>query len=192
MLSYIFAILIIISAAAAIINGKTSDLAQAILSEPVNAVELCIYLCGGMCYWGGIMRIADKSGLTDKVSKLLSVVLGRIFKGLDKNGKAFKAICMTLTANMLGLGNAATPLGIEAMKAMAEEENAADDATPSMIRFTVMNTASVAIIPTTALSMQLKYGAAEPARIVPAVWLAGSAAFLAALAAAIAINTNNQ
>ena len=185
MLSVIFSVLMIISVISAFITGRFDELSEAVLNEPVNAVELCIYLCGGMCFWGGIMRVAEKSGITEGLTKLFSVLLGGLFKGLDKNGRAFRAICMNITANMLGLGNAATPLGIEAMKAIAEEEKAESTATPSMVIFTVMNTASVTLIPSTALSMRMKYGSESPLEIVIPVWITSAAALTVSLTAAV-------
>lgn len=185
MLTFIFALLIIGSFIASVITGSTRELTEAVLSEPVNAVELCIYLCGGMCFWGGLMRVAEKSGLTEKLAAVFAVLIGGLFKGIDKQGRAFKAICMNITANLLGLGNAATPFGIEAMKALAEEEKAGDTATPSMIIFTVINTASLTIIPSTALSLRMKYGSADPLEIVPAVWITSAAALLVSVTAAV-------
>ncbi|MCI7766407.1 MAG: spore maturation protein A [Oscillospiraceae bacterium] len=185
MLTLIFSLLIIISALSAIITGNTRDLTEAVLNEPVNAVELCIYLCGGMCFWGGIMRIAEKSELTEKLAGIFALLLGGLFKDIDKHGRAFRAICMNITANLLGLGNAATPFGIEAMKALAEEEKAGDTATPSMIIFTVINTASLTLIPSTALSLRMKYGSANPLEIVPAVWITSAAALGVSVTAAV-------
>ena len=92
---------------------------------------------------------------------------------------------MNITANLLGLGNAATPFGIEAMKALAEEEKAGDTATPSMVIFTVLNTASITLIPSTALSIRMKYGSAEPLEIIPAVWITSAAALAFSLTAAV-------
>lgn len=185
MLTFIFALLIIGSFIASVITGSTRELTEAVLSEPVNAVELCIYLCGGMCFWGGLMRVAEKSGLTEKLAAVFAVLIGGLFKGIDKQGRAFKAICMNITANLLGLGNAATPFGIEAMKALAEEEKARDTATPSLIIFTVINTASLTLIPSTALSLRMKYGSADPLEIVPAVWITSAAALLVSVTAAV-------
>lgn len=185
MLTFIFSLLIIISIIAGAATGNLRELTEAVLNEPVNAVELCIYLCGGMCFWGGLMRVAEKSGLTEGLAKLFALILGGLFKDIDKQGRAFKAICMNITANLLGLGNAATPFGIEAMKALAEEEGAGDTATPSMVIFTVINTASLTLIPSTALSLRMKYGSADPIEIVPAVWITSAAALAVSVTAAI-------
>lgn len=185
MLTFIFAGLILVSIAVSVFTGTSGQLTEAVLTEPVNAVELCIYLCGGMCFWGGLMRIAERSGLTDVLAKGFSFVLGGLFRDIDKNGRAFHAICMNITANLLGLGNAATPFGIEAMKALAEEEKAGDTATPSIVIFTVLNTASITLIPSTALSIRMKYGSAEPLEIIPAVWITSAAALAFSLTAAV-------
>lgn len=142
-MKYIFSIMLLIAFTAAAITGNGDSLTKAILDSPAEAVELCIYLCGGMCFWGGLMRAAEKSGITDIIAAVFARLLGGLFSDLNKNGRAFKAICMNITANLLGLGNAATPLGIEAMQAMKEEEKAEEEATPSMIMFTVLNTASL-------------------------------------------------
>ncbi|MGN1107529.1 MAG: nucleoside recognition domain-containing protein [Huintestinicola sp.] len=192
MLTFVFSLLIVISTAAALATGDMKELTEAVLNEPVNAVELCIYLCGGMCFWGGLMRVAERSGLTEGLAKLFSLILGGLFKDIDKQGRAFKAICMNITANLLGLGNAATPFGIEAMKALAEEEGAADTATPSMIIFTVINTASLTLIPSTALSLRMKYGSADPLEIVPAVWITSAAALAVSVILAVLPLSGNR
>lgn len=185
MLTFIFSLLIIISVISGAATGNIQKLTEAVLNEPVNAVELCIYLCGGMCFWGVLMRVAEKSGLTERLAEVFAVILGGLFRDLDKQGRAFKAICMNITANLLGLGNAATPFGIEAMKALAEEEGAGDTATPSMVIFTVINTASLTLIPSTALSLRMKYGSADPIEIVPAVWITSAAALAVSVTLAV-------
>lgn len=138
------------------------------------------------------MRIAERSGLTDIIAGVFAKILGGLFKDLDKNGRAFKAICMNITANILGLGNAATPLGIEAMQAMKKEEKAESEATPSMIIFTVLNTASLTLIPSTALSLRIKYGSQNPTEIFPAVWITSVCALFAALSGAVFLGKKSK
>ena len=169
MMQWVFAILIILSVACSFFTGKSGDVSNAILNEGSNAVQLLLFMLGGMCVWGGLMRIAEKSGITEKLSKLFKPVAKILFKGLDLNGKAFKAICMNITANLLGLGNAATPLGMEAMKRLEEEEKTNETASNNMIVFTVLNTASITLIPTTVASLRLKHGSANPMDILPGV-----------------------
>ena len=171
MIKYLIGFLVISSIAFGLFYGNLAEISNSILNESVNAVEFFIYLLGGICFWGGIMRIAEKSKITEYISLLFKPLFKKIFKGLDTNKKAFRAICMNITANMLGLGNAATPLGIEAMRELQKEEGKNNEASDNMIIFTVLNTASVTIIPTTVASLRLKHGSADPLDILPAVWI---------------------
>ena len=165
-------------------SGNMDKVTEAVLNEPVNAVGLAVYLCGGMCFWSGLMRIAEKAGITGFICSLMKKPLSLVFRDLNKNGKALTAICMNITANMLGLGNAATPLGIEAVKEIAAEEKCGDTAGDSMIKFTVLNTASVTLIPSTVVSLRIKYCSADPMEILLPVILTSAAALTAALLAA--------
>lgn len=169
MLNYIFAILIISSLISGIISGNIGSVSEAVLTESVSAIDLGIYMLGAMCVWGGVMRVAEKSGITDILSKFFSPFLKFVFKGIDTKGKAFSAICMNITANLLGLGNAATPFGIEAMKELEKEDNCKETASINMIIFAVINTASFTIIPTTVAALRLKNGSENPLEILPAV-----------------------
>lgn len=186
MMNIIFAVMILISVICAAVTGRMPELSQAAINSCVEAVELFIYLIGGMCMWGGLMRIAETSHLTDKIAALFRPVLGLIFRGIDTNGKAFHAICLNITANMLGLGNAATPLGIEAMRALEAEEHTNGVASRNMVAFIVLNTASITLIPTTAASLRAKHGSVSPMDIMPCVIITSAAALAAGLTAALA------
>ncbi len=186
MMKWIFAFMLIISAVFGAASGKMPGVAEAALNSCVEAVDLFLYLLGGMCMWGGLMRIAEKAKLTDALSKLFRPFLMRLFKGLDMNGKAFHAICMNITANLLGLGNAATPLGLEAMRRLEQEEKPGDTTSRNMIMFIVLNTASITLIPTTAASMRLKHGSAAPMEIFPCVLVTSACALAAGLISAAA------
>ncbi len=188
MMKWIFALMLIISAAFGAASGKMPGVAEAALNSCVEAVDLFLYLLGGMCMWGGLMRIAEKAKLTDALSKLFRPFLMRLFKGLDMNGKAFHAICMNITANLLGLGNAATPLGLEAMRRLEQEEKPGDTTSRNMIMFVVLNTASITLIPTTAASMRLKHGSAAPMEIFPCVLVTSACALAAGLISAAALD----
>ena len=169
MLTIIFAGLILVSIAVSVFTGTSGQLTEAVLTEPVNAVELCIYLCGGMCFWGGLMRIAERSGLTDVLAKGFSFVLGGLFRNIDKNGRAFHAICMNITANLLGLGNAATPMGIQAAKRL--KTPGSDAASDQLCRLVVLNTASIQLLPTNVAAVRAALGCGRPFDILPAVWV---------------------
>ena len=188
MMNIIFAAMIILSVICGILNGRSAEVSDAAINSCVEAVELFIFLIGGMCMWGGLMKIAERSHLTDKLAAAFRPFARLIFKDLDLNGKAFHAICLNVTANMLGLGNAATPLGIEAMKALETEEKANGTATRNMIVFSVLNTASITLIPTTAASLRSKHGSAAPMEIFPCVIITSAAALAAGLISAIALD----
>lgn len=169
MMKWIFSIFIIISIILSFFTGKTAQLSNSILGSGKTAIELCIILMGSMAVWGGIMRIAEKSGVTNKAAKLFYPLSKLLFKGINPNGKAFNAICMNITANMLGLGNAATPLGIEAMQELQKEEKTNTYASRNMVMFTVINTASIQIIPTTIATLRLQHNSSNPLEILPAI-----------------------
>ncbi len=116
------------------------------------------------------MRVAQSSGLTEIVAKGLGPVLKRLFKGISQKGEAMQYIVLNITANLLGLGNASTPFGIAAVKALEKEEKTEENASDNMILFVVLNTASLQLIPTTAAALRLNHGSAAPMEILPAVW----------------------
>ena len=188
MIKWIFALMLIISVAFGAFTGNMSQVGAAALNSCVDAVDLFLYLLGGMCMWGGLMRVAEKAKLTDMLSKLFRPVLKLLFKGLDMNGRAFHAICMNITANLLGLGNAATPLGLEAMRRLEQEEKPGDTTSRNMIVFIILNTASITLIPTTAASMRLKHGSAAPMEIFPCVLITSACALAAGLVSAFALD----
>lgn len=188
MMNKIFAAMLILSVICGAATGRIDEVCNAALNSCVEAVELFLYLLGGMCMWGGLMRIAEKAKITDMLSMLFKPFLKHIFRGLDFNGKAFHAICMNITANLLGLGNAATPLGLEAMKRLEQEEQPGDTTSRNMIMFIVLNTASITLIPATAASLRIKHGSAEPMEILPCVLITSACALAAGLISAEALD----
>lgn len=158
----------VISLVFALVNGTISETSSAILEKSGEAVELVISLCGIMCFWSGIMRVAERAGLLEKLSALLKPVVGFLFKSAKNNAKGIALITANLAANILGLGNASTPLGIAAMRELSDgSESASDD----MILLAVMNTASLQIIPTTAAALRAANGVPKPFDILPCVWI---------------------
>ena len=157
----------------ALFNGTMPDVSEAILERSGEAVELVISICGIMCFWCGIMKVAERAGLVEKLSALLSPVVSMLFRNIRKGGKAAGLITMNLAANILGLGNASTPLGIAAMRAVSEENKAEEGgaATDDMIMLAVLNTASLQILPTTAAALRSANGSAAPLDILPCVWI---------------------
>lgn len=165
----------------AMVNGNVSELSEAILSKSGEAVSLAISICGTMCLWCGVMKVAEAAGLVEKLSRLLSPIVCVLFKGVKKGSRAAGLITMNLAANILGLGNATTPLGI---KAMEELSDGCGNATDDMIMLTVLNTASLQIIPATAAALRTANGAVNAMDILPCVWIVSIYAVTAAVAAA--------
>lgn len=184
MMKYVIGGMIILSAVFSFFTGNADRLTDAMLTECNSAVTLAITLCGIICLWSGIMRVAQDSGLTLLLARLFTPLLSKLFKGIDKGGKAMQYIVLNLTANILGLGNASTPFGIAAMKELEKEEKTEDTASRNMVIFTVMNTASLQIIPTTVAALRLSHGSHAPMEILPCVWISSVCALAAAVLAA--------
>lgn len=184
-MKWLFTILIALSFLFGTLNNKIDLVGNAIISEGTNAIELAITLGGSMCVWCGIMRIAKKSGLTTKISSLLSPSISLLFKNIEKS--TVELIAMNFTANLFGLGNAATPLGLAAMGELAKSSKDGV-ATNNMILLVVINTASLQLIPTTVATMRLKYGATTPLDILPCVLLSSIVALTVAITMVIVLN----
>ncbi|MBQ8171579.1 MAG: ABC transporter permease [Oscillospiraceae bacterium] len=183
-MKYVLGVIPFVAVIFGIINGKSSEMSAAVLDSATDAVTLALSLCGVMCLWSGLMKVAEQAGLVDKLSRLLSPVISLLFKGVGKGSRAAQLIAMNLTANLLGLGNASTPLGISAMQELSTSENAGDTATDNMVMLTVLNTASLQIIPTTAAALRASLGAQRPMEILPCVWIVSVYAVVVAVAAA--------
>ena len=171
MLNKLWPIFLIISIIYAILSGNIGELNNSIFEAAENAVQLTITFFGTICLWNGIMQIAMKSSLVDIISKLLNPLIKLIFPDIKKGDKIHKEISMNMTANMLGLGNAATPLGLRAMKSMQEINPQKDRLSNSMAMFIIINTASIQLIPTTVIAIRKSLGASEPSQIILPVWI---------------------
>lgn len=141
------------------------------MTEAGAAVQLVISLAGIMCLWNGLLSVANKAGITRMLSRLLAPAIRFLFKGLDPESDAAQAITMNVSANILGLGNAATPLGLAAMKELDKLARHSQTASDYMVTFVVLNTASLQLLPTTIAAIRLQAGSAAPMEILPAVWL---------------------
>lgn len=171
MLNKLWPVFLIISIIYAIFNGKIGELNNSIFASADSAVQLTITLFGTLCFWNGIMQIAMKSSLVDTISKLLNPLIKLLFPEIKKGGKIHKEISMNMIANMLGLGNAATPLGLKAMKSMQEINPEKDKLSNPMAMFIIVNTASIQIIPTTVIAIRNSLGSSEPSQIILPVWI---------------------
>ncbi len=188
MLNYIWSFIIFISIFCSIILGNTNDLSTALIDSGASSVKLITTLAGIMCLWSGIMRIATESGLTRLISKLFSPILKPLFPNIDCKSEAFDNISMNISANLLGLGNVATPFGLKAMKNLHTLNNSSDIASNEMIVFVVMNTASLQILPTTLAGLRGAYGSTDPFEIIVPVWISSICALAVAVSIACVFN----
>ena len=165
-MNYIWTFLIVFSLISAIYYGNIGELSSGIINSGNTAVILCISLLGTFCLWNGIMNVAEKSGLSKAFAKFLSPVLCRIFKGIKHDDQALLPISLNISSNLLGLSNAATPLGIEAMKRLAESNKNKTVPDNNMVLFVVMNTAALRLIPTTVAALRAKHQSENPLEII--------------------------
>lgn len=188
MLNYLWSALVVLSILCSFFTGNSPRLSEAIIESSAQAIELLMTMAGVMLLWTGIMRIAQESGLTELFAKLLSPVLCLLFPKLKNEPKALGYISMNLTANLLGLGNTATPLGIQAMKELDELNGGSQTASNEMVVFVVMNTASLQLMPTMLGALRQRYGSAEPFEILVPVWISSACALTVALIIALSGN----
>lgn len=172
MLNTMWPIFILLSFSYAIFSGNLDALNKSIFESTNNAIKLSIELLGTICLWNGIMQIANKTSIINKLTNLLDPIIRLLFPEIRKNKQIQKEISMNLIANIFGLGNAATPLGLKAMKSMQKENLKKDTLSNSMLVFIVLNTASIQIIPTTVIAIRNSLGSSNPTKIVFPVWIA--------------------
>ena len=171
MLNILWPGLIIISYIYAFFIGNIQNVNTAIFEYTKSAVELTITLLGTMCLWNGLMEIVKNTNLINRISNILNPVINMLFPESKSDSKIHKEISMNVVANLLGLGNAATPLGIKAMKSMQEKNKDKTRLSDDMATFILLNTASIQIIPTTVISIRMSLGSTDPTKIIFAVWI---------------------
>lgn len=183
MLNKIWPAFIILSFVFAIYSGKVLNVSNAVFNSAEQTVTLCLSLLGTLCLWNGIMKIAVKTSMIEKLTKFLNPLISFLFPEIKENKKISKEVSMNMVANILGLGNASTPLGLKAMEAMQKENHNKDRLSNSMAMFILVNTASLQIIPTTVISIRNSLGSENPTKIIIAVWIATIVAFATAITA---------
>lgn len=164
-------------------NGQIGAVSAAVLEGAQRGATLCISLAGPICLWMGLSALLEHSGLAKKLTALLRPLLGRLFPETAQDPVAMTYLSGNFTANLLGLGNAATPLGIAAVQRMRGHTGNVE-ASDEMCRLIVMNTASIQLIPTTVAALRTAAGAAKPFSILPAVWITSLCSVTAGLLAA--------
>ena len=183
MLNKIWPFFIIISFVYSIYSGNISNINNAIFNSAEQTVELCLTMFGSLCLWNGIMKIAIKTSMIEKLTKFLKPIISFIFPEIKNDKKIAKEISMNMVSNILGLGNASTPLGLKAMDSMQKANKNKSELSDSMAMFILINTASLQIIPTTVIAIRSSLNSENPTKIIFAVWLATIAAFTTAIIA---------
>ena len=171
MLNILWPSFIIISFIYAILNGKVNELNDGIFKSLSGAVELTITFLGTISLWNGIMEIASNTTIIDKMTNTIKPLINYLFPDLKNNKKAKQEISVNTIANILGLGNAATPLGIKAMKTMQEDNIKKDELTDPMMIFILINTASIQLIPTSVIAIRTSLNSQNPTSIIIPVWV---------------------
>lgn len=179
MLGKVFSVLTCFSFVFALFNGRMPQVCDAAISGAQEAVDLCFSMTGMLCLWNGVIRVLDKAGATGIICRIISPLLKIIYPEAYKNGKGIKEISSNFAANLLGLGNAALPLGFAAMSALCD---GSDRATDEMVTFSVLNTVPFQLIPTTLIAMRAANGSARPYEIILPVWICSALTILFAVA----------
>ena len=195
MLNFLWPIFIIVSFIYGFMSGNTDKINNSIFESTQDAVQLSITLLGTICLWNGIMEIATKTSLVNKLTKILYPLIRFLFPEIKKESSVNKEIAMNMITNILGLGNAATPIGLKVMKSLQKENDKKDTISNSMAMFIVINTASLQLIPTTVIAIRSSLNSQEPTKIIFPVWGATIAAFIVAVTATkifILINTKQK
>ena len=179
----VIVLMVIFSLVFAALNGTLSSLSAAVVAGAKDAVTLSLSLCGMICLWCGVMELMRRSGLSEKLSHLLRPILAKLYPTAAKDPETMDALSSNVSANLLGLGNAATPAGIKAavgLKRLSGHSSASDE----LCLLVVMNSASIQLLPVTIASLRASFGASAPFDILPAVWLSSLISVSAGIIAA--------
>ena len=181
-MSWIWGGMVILSLLFGAATGRIDAVSEAALSGAQNAVELSLSMAGVLCLWSGIMEIMRGCGLTDGLARAFRPLMRRLLPEASRDSETLAAVSANVSANLLGLGNAATPLGIQAARRMAR--GCGGVASDELCRLVVLNTASIQLLPTTIASVRAAAGCKTPFDILPAVWLSSVLSVTAGLTAA--------
>lgn len=178
MLAWLWTGMVLFSLLFSTLHNTLPQVSAAVADGANSAISLAFSMAGPLCLWCGVGELMKRGGLRDVLGRLLSPLLGRLFPLLRRDRHGFSALCANVTANLLGLGNAATPMGVAACTAMNDGSGTATD---EQCRLVVMNTASIQLLPTTVAAVRSGLGAESPLDILPAVWLSSLCSVTAGL-----------
>lgn len=193
MLNYIWPIFIIISIIYSIVNGNVESINKGIFESCENAVSLTITFFGTVCFWSGLMEIVKNTSIIEKLKIILNPFMKKLFKNIDQKEEVYNEISMNIIANILGLGNAATPIGLKAMESLQKINKNKNVLSNEMMMLIILNTASIQLIPTTVIAIRESLGSADSTKIIIPVWIATfCAAFCGVIATKIVIHRKNK
>lgn len=181
MVNLIWLIMLLIGILTAAVTGNIDQVTESALKAAELGIEVAIQLMGIMSLWLGIMHIAEKAGMIQTLAKVCAPAIRKLFPSLKKDSPAFGPIIMNLCANILGLGNAATPFGLKAMQELQKENPNPDTASPAMITFLALNTSCITLVPASIIGVRMKAGSLNPTEII------GTTIFATACAMSMAI-----
>jgi len=183
-MAWIWTGIVLLSFIYSLFAGTSADLGTAALDGAAQGVTLAISIAGPICLWCGVMEVMKRAKISEKIAKILRPAIKRLFPGTKSDSLALEAVSANVSANLLGLGNAATPLGIKAAELFSKASTKIGTATNDMCMLVVMNTASIQLIPTTVAAVRAGYGASSAFDILPAVWITSVLSVTAGIAAA--------
>lgn len=172
MINIIWFFMIALGVLVGVLNGRLEEVTQAAMDSAALAVQMCIGFIGIWALWLGLMKVAEKSGFINGIAKTLSPITRLIFPKVPKDHPAMGAMVMNMAANMMGLGNAATPLGLKAMKELQKLNLSKTKASNAMCTFLVINTSSIQLIPTTVIAIRMSTGSSNPTEIIGTAMIA--------------------
>ena len=181
-MTWIWTGMVVLSLVFGLLTGRLDAVADAAMDGAASAVELSVSMAGVLCLWSGVMEIMNACGLSAGLARAFRPILRRLMPRASRDEKTLAAVSANVSANLLGLGNAATPLGIQAARRMAR--GCGGVASDELCLLVVLNTASIQLLPTTAAALRASYGSASPFDILPAVWISSALSVTAGLCAA--------
>lgn len=184
LMSRVLALMAAVSLLCGAMTGRLPQVSRATADGAMEAVQLLLRMGGTLCLWNGLMEVMQVSGLTEKLARLLHPVIARLFGDYARDPRAREAIARNMAANLLGLGSAATPSGLQAAKRLKELSDRQGKPPHGAFLLIVINTASLQLLPTTVAAVRAGLGASRPYDILPAVWLSSAVSVLTAITAA--------
>lgn len=180
-MNYIWGFMMLISVISAIFNGRVDETVNAVFEGARSSVDTLISLAGAMCFWTGMMKIAENSGISDFICRITAPFINRIFPNSGERARRY--ITMNFTANLLGMGNAATPMGMLAAKELDDENKLPDIPSFNMCMLVVINTTAIQLMPSTVIALRAAAGAADAVSVIIPIWFASACALVTGIAA---------